>query len=88
MSPEPHALLTPKEVFSFGTPDLERRDAGGVQPEPGRQHVPEDDLVDLLGRELRPLNGLPHGDRAELGGGLLGQGTAQGTDGGTHCARR
>ena len=50
LSPEPHALLTREGRLLLRQPALEGRDPRRIQPETGRQHVPEDDLVDLLGR--------------------------------------
>src|SRR5207249_1660905 len=61
---------------------LERRDAPGVEPEAGGEHVTEDHLLHLPGPEGGPPHGIPHGDRAELRGRELCERAAERADGG------
>ena len=59
---------------------LERRDAPGVEPQAGGEHVTEDHLLHVTGLEAGPPHGIPHGDRSELRGRELCERTAERAD--------
>src|SRR5215831_12301915 len=56
------------------------------EPQACRKHMAEDHLIDLLGRELRPLDRLADRNGAELGGGLLGERPTERRNRGTRSA--
>ena len=71
--PEPQTLWTVTQGTVFGIPAAERRLAGGRLADAGLQHVAEDDLLDLAGRDAGARErGLDRG-RAEGRGGQRGE---------------
>ena len=56
---------------------------GDVLTETGGQDAAEHQLIDILGSDIRALEGFLHDDGAELSGRGVLQGTAEGTDSGT-----
>ena len=57
--------------------------AGNVLAEAGGQDAAEHQLIDVLGSDVRALEGFLDNDGAELSGGGVLEGTAEGTDSGT-----
>ena len=82
LEPRPARLVHREGRLLLRQPALHGRHPRRIQPETGREHVPEDDLVDLLVLELRAPDGFADCDGAELGGGLLGECAAERADGG------
>ena len=56
---------------------------GDVLAEAGGQDAAEHQLIDVLGSDIRALEGFLHDNGAELSGGGVLQGTAEGTNSGT-----
>ena len=68
-SPEPHSMLMVVAGTSTGSPAPIAAWRAGILAEAGLQHAPEQDLLDLLGRDLCPLERRPDRMAAQLGGG-------------------
>ena len=72
-SPEPHTLLTVYAAMVSGSPAISAACRAGFWPTPACTTLPDDDLVDLLGPDVGPLQRLGDGDGPELRGRHVGQ---------------